>query len=1643
MKYAINYIIFFISISCLYSTDVRIVETYITEFPERIAEFYFLDDNSKPIININNSLLEFEINGKKFENYNLIRPDKISYNPVSIVVSIDNSLQNEKNYELIKRTINRLARNILNNELDIAIQTYNSSSFIIQNFTSDFQKIERAINNLSFRNTSNYNTAFLNSQTGSIEIAKNSQYKSLILNITSGKSIGDSNSISNIANMNGIPVYNYVFEDFISNNLFSISSKTGGKYFRVNDEEMFYSHLLYAILKEAGTVPFRLNFINSSCEREELLSLKYNVLIIDKYNATYQDSKFPFIEVFPNPIDFGVVNIGQEDSLFLTVRARNANILLEDILFDNSQYDIIPKTYKGKVLQNNSPNIFTLKFKSKSTNYNYSKIEFISDICNNTSIDIFNGRKEGDKQDTDLEVIRPNGNEIYYPGKTIDLLWDGVLNTQEVLIEYSSNNGVLWEVITENGINKNYKWTVPEINSEEMLLRVSIPSGSVKYDKVKYVSDNSTSKKIKKSIVSYDNRYAALSFKDGSLFTWDLESGVIKTQLRDINQGINTSDIEFGVNTSLIAAAFGKNNEYDVVVWDADNPSNTNSKSFNSKVNDLEWSDDGTTIFIALNNGNLVKWDLASDELTTITTFSSSVNNISINHNKEIIGISTDNSFIISSFEGLRMDSITINGIYDLEWNQNGTRIFVVYDFRDLRFYSITGQGNNFKLKQEQRIVRNESSNIVNSEWVTSNSVLIQSKNSSVLEYWSIDNIKLEDINIHKEPVSTLNANGKTIISSLDTNTALVWNIDEYPFDFRTLDSDISDKTWTIKNKDIRKKDIALGSLCLNESYYFEFDDNFINKNIPVIIIDSILCTSDDIRLKNTFPIELTIDSSLKLNFYYSPITSGNKEFYFLVYHGNNIDSIKVSSSINSSSISIIDNKFNFINTLVNSSKSIRKNILQNNSGKDIKFSNAEFIIGNEVFSIIDDNLNNVSDKNDLFLEIKFEPKSSGLYSGLLELTSIDLCSTILIEIIGNAVNTNIIYYNQIDLGLASCNTIIDSVFYIYNYSLDSITLESKNIMNNSSFGVNVDLPRVIKSNDSLMIEAKFIDNGIGIFESSLEFTTDLAGNDKTLIVDLIAIRDTLSIIPLKNELDFGTIKTKNISTKTIRFFNNSKIPFEFQFPSQLGKFELLEANPKFIEEGDTSTVVFRFEGNDRDTVINYNFNLGKGCSSDLLLPLLVTVSDGTPLLGYESLINLDTINCKNESVYKITLHNVGTNNLIIDSLFFIGNNSNSFTIKDIKNEYNVLPNDSLIIEFIYIPNEYGEISSNLIILSNAQNSTSNSNSIRIELFQKRTELELNLNKVEFEGLRSNKKYSRVITVTNIGNTNININFFNDVFFVVDSIKPSVLKPEETASIYISFLGGLINTQYSGEIKIFDDCNREYIITALADVGGNDYVSIKPTSIKARTGEEVDLNILFENTTSIELPINDTISTKLVLNASILAPKNKKYDGIIINGERIIELKIPLIENNVIYKIPMIVTLGDTSYSKIKLIESSHLENGFFIEDFESGSITVTNIDTLPTDRYIDSRGRAYLSETYPSPVEGFAVIKYGVIENTNVTISIFDILGNRVEVLVDKYHIAGEYTIEINPQNLSSGNYLYILETPSMEIIKKMTIIR
>jgi len=1643
MKLTILYILFIFYCVNLTATDVRMVNSTISEYPERNTEIYFLSDEKKPILNLDKSLLEYKVNGIEVNDYNLISPNEITFNPISVVISIDNSLQNEQNNEFLKRTLKRFTKDILNNDVEIALQSYNSSSFLLHDFTQDFSKLERALNNLSFRSVSNYNTGFLNKTTGSLEIANRANRKSFILNITSGNSIGDSNSIISKANDYEIAIYNFVFGSNISKNLKSVSDKTNGKYYSVADEEMFYSHLLNSILKEAGTIPYRLIYNYPDCETINKLDLKYNVLINDTYNALYRADKFPFIEVFPNPIDYGVVESGKDSSIFLTVRARNSNVLLQDIVYDDNQYEISPDNFKNRILQNNSPNIFSVKLKSSSTDYNYSKIELISDACQSTFVDIFNGKKEGDSQETELKVISPNGGETYFSGQYVNIEWDGVLESQQVLLEFSSDNGSKWELITEEGKNKSYNWLVPDINSKEMLLRVDIPSGSVQFDKVKYISDLDRNKKIKKAVLSYDNRYAAVSFLDGSIFTWDLEENKLETQLRDKNQGIITSDIEFGVNTSLIAAAFGKNDEYSIVVWDADDPSNTSSRSFNSSVNDIEWSSDGTTLFIGLDNGNLERWNLAGNNLDVLTNLSNSINSISINNDNDVISISTSNLLYLTDFVGNRLDSISINGIFDLKWNNNGSRLFVVYDFKDLRFFSLTGQNGSYKLNQDQRIVRSQSTNLTAANWTSNNTVLIQSENSELLEHWNINNTKIKDIDIHKKEINTSYTNGKLVISSIDTNTALVWNIDDFPFSYRTLDSDISDSNWSIQDKIIEINDIDLGDLCINESYYFEFENNLINKNAPTVTIDSILSVTNEIEILNQVPIDIEINESLELEFNFSPVNSGIFQEEIIIYYGNRVDTVEVRCNIINLEISIIDDNFEFVNTLVNSNKSVKKDILINNTNSTIVFDDVEFIIGKDEFSIIESNLDGISIGEKLYLDISFQPKESGYYSGLIKLSSKELCSSIFIELNGNAVNSNIQFVESVDFGTLDCKDEIDTTIYIYNFSQDAIELEKMNIINGNSFQVDADVPKPIPSGDSLKVDIRFINNGVGSFNSTVEFTTNLSGSDSIISFDVTGLRDTINLNIISEKLDFGTVETNQTSSKTINIVNNSMIDFTFDFPLEIEKFKLLTAIPQTIGLGDTSKVTFQFIGNDRDTTIDFDFFIGEGCDSFFTLPLSVIVSDGIPIIGFNNLKDLGTINCSNELLFSITLHNVGSNNLIIDSLYFEGINSADFELKEPKEIYNILPNDSAIIVLIYTPNNLGNISSDLVIRSNASNSISSLNTIRINAFQNKTLLQLSEENILFEGLRSNRRYSKEVTVKNIGNTTVDIDSLSHTFFEVDSISPKIIAPNESAIVYMSFLGGDINTTYNGTIILIDDCENQYNINLTADVGGSDYITIRPESIKAKTGSNVDLKISFVNTSGIDIPLNDTISTKLILNASIIAPVDEKYYGTIVNNERVIDLKIPLNEQSTIYSIPMVVTLGDTSYSEIRLEESSHLENGFYIEDIEKGSITVTNIDTIPTDRYIQDNGRAYMSETIPSPIQGFGKIEYRVIESTNVSISIFDILGNRIEVIIDEYHLPGEYTVEINPQNLSAGNYLYKLETPSMEIIKKMTIIR
>ena len=117
------------------------------------------------------------------------------------------------------------------------------------------------------------------------------------------------------------------------------------------------------------------------------------------------------------------------------------------------------------------------------------------------------------------------------------------------------------------------------------------------------------------------------------------------------------------------------------------------------------------------------------------------------------------------------------------------------------------------------------------------------------------------------------------------------------------------------------------------------------------------------------------------------------------------------------------------------------------------------------------------------------------------------------------------------------------------------------------------------------------------------------------------------------------------------------------------------------------------------------------------------------------------------------------------------------------------------------------------------------------------------------------------------------------------------------------------------------------------------------------------------------------------------------------------------------------------SFSGAKLLAN------FRVNENPSSSLDEIGLVTTPTT--------LQLSQNYPNPFNPTTQIAYQLPDASNVRLSIFNLLGQEVEVLVNERKEAGSYTASWNAGNLSSGVYMYRLEVGSNVITKRMTLIK
>jgi phosphatidylserine/phosphatidylglycerophosphate/cardiolipin synthase-like enzyme len=79
------------------------------------------------------------------------------------------------------------------------------------------------------------------------------------------------------------------------------------------------------------------------------------------------------------------------------------------------------------------------------------------------------------------------------------------------------------------------------------------------------------------------------------------------------------------------------------------------------------------------------------------------------------------------------------------------------------------------------------------------------------------------------------------------------------------------------------------------------------------------------------------------------------------------------------------------------------------------------------------------------------------------------------------------------------------------------------------------------------------------------------------------------------------------------------------------------------------------------------------------------------------------------------------------------------------------------------------------------------------------------------------------------------------------------------------------------------------------------------------------------------------------------------------------------------------------------------------------------------------------LMQNYPNPFNPATTIGYEAAASGHLSITVFDVLGREVAVLVDKWMQPGTYTVHWNAQALPSGVYIYRLRAGAVVLAKKL----
>jgi hypothetical protein len=121
------------------------------------------------------------------------------------------------------------------------------------------------------------------------------------------------------------------------------------------------------------------------------------------------------------------------------------------------------------------------------------------------------------------------------------------------------------------------------------------------------------------------------------------------------------------------------------------------------------------------------------------------------------------------------------------------------------------------------------------------------------------------------------------------------------------------------------------------------------------------------------------------------------------------------------------------------------------------------------------------------------------------------------------------------------------------------------------------------------------------------------------------------------------------------------------------------------------------------------------------------------------------------------------------------------------------------------------------------------------------------------------------------------------------------------------------------------------------------------------------------------------------------------------------------------------------TFTGISALDNNRISSGFWYDQV-----------TMPTDvKEPASHPGFILNQNYPNPFSSITTIGWQIPVASQVTLEIYDILGNKVRNLVNEYLSPGEYQVDFASETLTNGIYVIRLRAGGFMDSKIMNLVR